>query len=111
MTVVRLRTRRGAQERAALEEARDLLRGLARGAPSEVLGRLAEAVERELAARSGWGFVMVEPVLYAEVVAHLDRHSRRPRKAVQLWTRLFTVLPPDSNEVTASRAELGRMVG
>jgi DNA-binding transcriptional ArsR family regulator len=54
---------------------------------------------------------MVEPRLYAEVVAYLDRHSRRPRKAVQLWARLFAVLPPDSNEVLASRDELAAMVG
>ena len=110
MAVVKLGTRREAREREALEEARDLLRGLS-GTPSGVLGRLVEIVERELAARSGWRFVMVEPVLYADIVAHLARHSRRKLRAIELFTRLFSVLPPDSNEVLANRAELARMVG
>ena len=54
---------------------------------------------------------MIEPHLYAEVAAYLDQHSQRPRKAVQLWARLFTALPPDSNEVLLSRGELAQLVG
>ena len=53
---------------------------------------------------------MVEPRLFADVVAHLHRHSRRPLKAVELWTRLFSYLPDDGNEVQATRTELARMV-
>src|SRR4051794_19802836 len=111
MAVVRLRTRRDAREQATLEEIRGLLLGMAGAAPEPVIGRLVATVERALAARRGWRFVMVEPHLYAEVAAYLDQHSRRPRKAVQLWARLFTALPPDSNEVLLSRAELAQMVG
>lgn len=112
MAVVRLRTRRDAKEQMGLEALRDVLQGMAgTGAPSDILGRLVQSVERELASRRGWGFVMVEPVLNAAVVAYLSEHSRRPLKAVQLWARLFAVLPPDSNEVLVSRDELGRMVG
>ncbi len=109
MTVIRLRTRKGAAEQASLAEIRDMLLGLAGDA--KVRDRLVALVEREISSRSGWRFIMVEPRLYAEVVAYLDRHSRRPRKAVQLWARLFAVLPPDSNEVLASRDELASMVG
>jgi DNA-binding transcriptional ArsR family regulator len=109
--VVRLRTRRDKQELADLETVRDVLQDLAAASPSPLVGRFVEAVEWELSARSGWKFIMVEPHLYADVVAYLDRHSRRPRKAVQLFTRLFTALPPDSNEVTATREELAKMVG
>jgi DNA-binding transcriptional ArsR family regulator len=112
MAVVRLRTRRDAKEQVGLEALRDVLQSMAgAGAPSALLGRLVQIVERELGTRRGWEFVMVEPVLYAEVVAYLSEHSRRPLKAVQLWARLFSVLPPDSNEVLVSRGELGRMVG
>jgi DNA-binding transcriptional ArsR family regulator len=113
MSVVKLRTRRGTREQLGLEELRGLLCGMdgAGTVPRELLGRLVGAVERELAARSGWRFIMVEPGLYADVVAYLTRHSRRPLKAVELFTRLFAVLPPDSNDVRATRAELGRMVG
>jgi DNA-binding transcriptional ArsR family regulator len=45
------------------------------------------------------------------VVEHLLEHSKRPQKAVRLFTRLFTVLPADGNEITASRSELARMAG
>ena len=54
---------------------------------------------------------MVEPVAYADVIAHLRRHSRRPLVAMELFTRLFSYLPPDGNEVLADRAELARVVG
>jgi CRP-like cAMP-binding protein len=111
MAVVRLRTRRNVRELADLETVRHVLQDLAAASPLPLLGRLVETVERELSARSGWKFVMVEPHLYADVVAYLDRHSRRPRKAVQLFTRLFATLPPDSNEVTLSREELAQVVG
>jgi DNA-binding transcriptional ArsR family regulator len=53
---------------------------------------------------------MVEPRLYADVVEHLTKHSERPHKAVVLFTRLFQLLPPDGNEVQATRAELARLV-
>jgi DNA-binding transcriptional ArsR family regulator len=112
MAVVRLRTRRDAKEQTGLEALRDVLQDMAAaGAPSGVVDRLVAVVERELASRRGWGFVMVEPNLNAEVVAHLAKHSRRKLTAVQLWARLFEVLPPDSNEVLVSRAELARLVG
>jgi DNA-binding transcriptional ArsR family regulator len=112
MPVTRLKTRRDAKEYAGLEALRDVLLDMAgTGAPSEVVGQLVTVVERRLAAGRGWKFVMVEPALYANVVAYLTRHSYRPLKAVELFTRLFAVLPPDGNEVQASRAELARMVG
>ena len=54
---------------------------------------------------------MVDPVLYADVIAYLRRHSQRPLVAVELFTRLFSYLPPDGNTVLADRAELARIVG
>src|SRR3954447_19628827 len=102
MAVTRLRSRRDAREQLGLEALRDMLCEAAEaGAPRDTVGRLVAAVERELASRRGWGFIMVEPRLYAEVVAYLTRHSRRPLKAVELWARLFSVLPPT---VTRSRS-------
>src|SRR4051794_11191170 len=68
-------------------------------------------VERKLAAGRGWKFIMVEPRLYADIVAYLTKHSRRPQTAVLLFTRLFQYLPPDGNEVVADRVELARAVG
>jgi hypothetical protein len=105
MPVTRLKTRRDASDRASLEAVRGILEGIAGAAD------LLAHVERKLAATRGWGFVMVDPVAYAEVVAHLRRHSRRPLVAMELFTRLFSYLPPDGNEVLADRAELARVTG
>src|SRR3954466_4976023 len=102
MSVMRLRTRQDTSDRATLETVRGMLEGVAGAAD------LVAHVERKLAATRGWGFVMVDPVAYAEVVAHLRRRSRRPLVAMELFTRLFSYLPPDSNEVMASRVELAR---
>src|SRR5215207_9233064 len=111
MAVVKLITRRDKRELADLGAVRDALQDLAAASSSPLVGRFVEAVERELSARSGWRFIMVEPHLHDQVVGHLTEHSRRPLKAVRLWSKLFTVLPPDSNEVLLSREELGQAVG
>ncbi len=105
MPVTRLRTRRDVGDRATLEAVRGMLEGVAGAAD------LVARIERKLAATRGWGFVMVDPVAYAEVIAHLRRHSRRPLVAMELFTRLFSYLPPDGNEVMADRHELARIVG
>src|SRR3954451_8441489 len=105
MGVTRLRTRRDAREQADLAAVRDVLDSMPGTA------ELVAFVERKLAAARGWRFVMVEPVLYAEVVEYLTEHSKRPIKAVRLFTRLFTVLPPDGNEVQATRTELAGLAG
>jgi hypothetical protein len=105
MPVMRLRTRQDTSDRATLETVRGMLEGIAGAAD------LVAHVERKLAAARGWGFVMVDPVAYAEVVAHLRLHSRRPLVAMELFTRLFSYPPPDGNEVLADRAELARITG
>jgi hypothetical protein len=105
MPVTRLRTRRDVEKQAALEVVRDMLGGVA--GTEDVVA----FVERKLAAARGWGFVMVEPRLYADVMAHLAEHSSRPQKAMVLFTRLFQFLPPDGNEVMADRDELARVTG
>src|SRR4051794_35643757 len=112
MAVTRLRSRRDAREQHGLEAVRDILLEAAEaGALQATVGRLVATVERELASRRGWGFVMVEPRLYGDVVEHLLKHSSRPQKAVLLFTRLFSYLPPDGNEVLCPREELARLVG
>ena len=111
MAVRRLRSRRDAREQDGIARLREAILDAVGTVPVDVLGRLVHMLDRELSSRGGWGFVMVEPFLYADVVEHLLAHSKRPRKAVLLWTRLFTVLPHDGNEVEASREELARMVG
>jgi CRP-like cAMP-binding protein len=108
MAVVKLRTRRDRREQASLEQLRDVLRDWT---PSPLLDRLVGTVERELSSRRGWRFIMVEPNLNSEVLDWLTYHSQRPLVAVRLWGKLFQYLPPDSNDVQATREELARAVG
>src|SRR3954447_6560113 len=103
MSVTRLRTRQDARNQAALAAVLNMLGGVA-GAED-----VFAFVERKLAAGRGWKFIMVEPRLYADVIEYLTKHSRRPQKAVVLFTRLFSYLPPDGNEVLADRGELARV--
>src|SRR4051812_23363114 len=109
MAVTRLRTRRDAREQTALEALRDMLAALdSDGLPKTLVGQLVATVEHELSSRSGWGFVMVDPVMFDAVVSHLFEHSRRPQTAVKVWVRLFAHLPFDSNEVLINRKTLAR---
>jgi DNA-binding transcriptional ArsR family regulator len=109
MSVVRLRSRRERVEKDWLVALRAAV--AEPGGPEEVKRKLASILDREMASRSGWRFVMVEPNLNSRVVDWLTYHSQRPLVAVRLWGKLFQYLPPDSNEVTASREELARAVG
>jgi DNA-binding transcriptional ArsR family regulator len=111
MAVVKLRTRRARAAEAGIDRLRSAVLEADDGSSPEIVSRVVTLLERELSARSGWRFIMVEPVLYAQVVNYLAEHSRRKLKAVQLWAQLFTMLPPDSNEVLLSREELAQAIG
>src|SRR3954451_20318792 len=110
MPVTRLRSRRDARQEGGIAHLRDTILDAADRVPEDVLDRVVHLLDRELSSRRGWRFLMVEPRLYAEVIAHLTEHSKRPLKAVNLFTTLFSYLPPDGNEVLASRAKLARVV-
>jgi DNA-binding transcriptional ArsR family regulator len=111
MAVVKLRTRRARAAEAGIGRLRSAVLEADDGSSPAIVSRLVTLLDRELSSRSGWRFIMVEPVLYAQVVNYLAGHSRRKLKAVQLWAHLFTTLPPDSNEVQLSREELAQVVG
>ncbi|HJT77219.1 MAG TPA: helix-turn-helix domain-containing protein [Gemmataceae bacterium] len=111
MSVHRLRTRRDRASEAGVERLRSAVLQADDGSSPELVSRLVTLLDREVSSRRGWRFVMVEPRLYAEVVAYLAEHSRRKITAMKLWARLFEVLPPDSNEVIVDRRELARLVG
>jgi DNA-binding transcriptional ArsR family regulator len=111
MAVVKLRTRRARAAEAGISRLRSAVLEADDGSSPAIVSRLVTLLDREMSSRSGWRFIMVEPVLYAQVVDHLARHSRRKLKAVQLWAHLFATLPPDSNEVQLGREELAQAVG
>lgn len=109
-TVRRLRTgTRTVSAVAQLRLALDELDGL----PDELVARVGTLLDRHERSESGWSFIMVEPNLYhAVTVALLDGPDvRRPKLAVKLWSLLFSKLPPDSNDVQASREELAAKLG
>ena len=111
MAVTRLRSRRDARQEDGIARLRKPSRVLPMLCPWTRLVASLHMLDRELSSRRGWGFVMVEPHLYAGVVTHLTEHSRRPLKAVRCGPGSSLCLPPDSNEVMADREELARMVG
>ena len=109
-TVRRLRIRSRsasavAQLRLALDELDDL--------PDDLVARVGTLLDRHERSESGWSFIMVEPNLYhAVTVALLDGPDvKRPKLAVKLWSLLFSKLPPDSNDVQATREELAKELG
>ena len=54
---------------------------------------------------------MVDPAQFYGVVRRLttDKDVDRPQVAVRVWSALFMFLPPDGNEVRASRAEIAEI--
>jgi CRP-like cAMP-binding protein len=111
MSVHRLRTRRDRAGEGSISRLRSAVLEADDGTAPEVVSRLVTLLDREVSARRGWRFVMVEPDLNAQVVEYLTRESGRPLVACRLWARLFSFLPPDSNEILADRAELARVAG
>src|SRR3954452_5379352 len=111
MAITRLRTRRDRAGEAGVERLRCAVLEADDGSAPELVSRVVALLEREVSARRGWSFVMVEPDLNAHVVEHLTRESERPLIACRLWARLFAFLPPDGNEVMADREELAKAVG
>lgn len=73
--------------------------------------RPADLPDRAPTSRQDWDVVLVEPHLHDLVVGYLVEHSRRPLKAVRLWSKLLTLLSGEGNEIPASREEIARMVG
>lgn len=109
MSVTRLKTRPAQEAQLALFELRAAVVDSA--IRRDVATKITSLIEREISSQSGWAFVMIEPNLYSQVVRYLAENSRRPVKALRLWADLFTYLPPDSNEVLASREELAVRIG
>lgn len=63
------------------------------------------------AAKTDWTFVMLSPAQNAAVVRWIGDHSKRPHKAVLLWSELFLAMRADTGEILRSREELAERVG
>lgn len=103
-----------AEERARRrrEEARDFAK-LARrlGLDDATLAKVDAVAKAHAARPETWIFVMISPEQNAEVVDWLEANSKRPQKALKLWSRLLTHLRVDTGEIMATRQELAERVG
>src|SRR3954471_7314708 len=81
------------------------------GLPERARGEIIGTIDRQTASEAGWTFVMLSPEQNAAVMRWLNRHSKRPRVALELWGELFTALRRDTGEIALTRDELAERVG
>lgn len=94
------------------EEAHDFARQARRlGLEGDTLARIDAAAQAHAARPETWIFVMISPEQNAEVVDWLEANSRRPQKAIKLWSRLLVHLRIDTGEIMATRQELADRIG
>src|SRR6476620_3173396 len=89
---------RTARDRLRAEEGAELRRLVAErhGLPERARTEIIAAIDRETASEARWTFVMLSPAQNHAVLSWLLEHSRRPRKAVELWALLFVHLRRDT---------------
>jgi hypothetical protein len=79
--------------------------------PARAAGEIVAAIDRQMASRRKWTFVMLEPAQNAAVVDWLMAHSSQPMKAARVWAQCFTALRMDTGEITLTRDELAQRAG
>ena len=94
----RLRQEQAAQLRAALLP-------FEHDMPSQVRELVAH-IDRQTAARAGWTFIMISAEQHNAVVEWLEANSRRPMKAMRLWSLLFTAVDRDTGEILLTRDQI-----
>jgi len=102
------------EERAKLRkaEARQIVQQVRRlGLDAETLARVTAAAKVHAQSSENWIFVMLSPAQNAEVVRWINRNSKRPQKASELWATLLEHLRMDTGEIMATRQELAQRVG
>lgn len=78
---------------------------------AETLAKVEAAAAAYAETQEQWIFVMLSPAQNAEVIRWINRHSKRPHKAVELWATILEHLRIDTGEITATRQELAARVG
>ena len=94
------------------EEARQIVQQVRRlGLDPETLAKIDDAAKAHAKSSENWIFVMLGPKENAAVVRWINKHSKRPHKAVELWATLLERLRMDTGEIMATRQELAERVG
>ena len=68
-------------------------------------------IDREIAARNGWTFIMISADQNRAVVRWLRTNSRRPMCAATLWAELFSAVDRDTGEIMLTRDQLAELTG
>lgn len=71
---------------------------------------LVAHIDRQTAARNGWTFIMLSADQNEAVVEWLEGNSRRPMRAMRLWSVLFTAVDMGTGEVMLTRDQLAERV-
>jgi hypothetical protein len=108
--ILRHRTRRDRLRAEQAEELRQLVVAFP-GLPGHAKTALVAAIDHETASEAKWTFVMLSPSQNRTVVSWLLEHSRRPRKAAELWALLFEHLRYDTGEIALTREEMAAEIG
>jgi hypothetical protein len=108
-TVTKLSTERA---RKRQDEARQIVQQVRRlGLDAETLQKIDAAAKAHAESSENWIFVMLSPQQNAEVIRWINKNSKRPHKAVELWATLLENLRTDTGEITATRQDLADRVG
>jgi len=83
------------------------------GAMGDAVGRLYVQIKNLTAPDPGTTepFVMIRPAQNRAVTLWLMENSKRPMKAVSVWTLLFDHLMPHTGQVMLTREEIAEQVG
>lgn len=93
-------------------EARQIVQQVRRlGLDAETLAKIDAAAKAHAQSSENWIFVMLSPAQNAEVVRWINKNSKRPQKASELWATLLEHLRVDTGEIMATRQELAQRVG
>jgi hypothetical protein len=81
------------------------------GLDAETLAKVDAAAKAHVSVTDRWVFVMLSASQNADVIRWINRNSKRPRKAVELWATMLEHLRMEDGAIMASRAELAERVG
>jgi hypothetical protein len=94
------------------DEARQIVHQVRRlGLDAETLQKIDAAAKAHAESSENWIFVMLSPQQNAEVIRWINKNSKRPHKAVEVWATLLENLRTDTGEITATRQDLAERVG
>ena len=108
--ITRLRTRAGRLKDEEAARLRQYVLAL-EGAPPDAISRVLAAIDKEVASRNGWTFVMLSPEQNRAVAGWLRTHSQRPLVAMVLWAELFLHLESDTGHIATTQRELAEAIG